>query len=95
MPDTLFQVSILLESNATEKERSQGLDLADYLLRFHHKNFFQTEKPKPEATAINKISIQSVSSLVFESLKKKYPSIDTLAKKLELEVKNTSPYSHL
>ena len=94
LPGTLFQVSTLLESNATEKERSQGLDLADNLLRFHHKHFFQTEKPKPKATAMNKIVIQSVSSIVFGNLKKKYPAIGTLSKKLELEVKNTFPYSH-
>lgn len=34
-----FQVSDLLQLNATDVEREQGLDLADYLLRFNYKEF--------------------------------------------------------
>lgn len=34
-----FQVSDLLERKATEAERKQGLDLADYLLKFELKDF--------------------------------------------------------
>jgi hypothetical protein len=32
-------VSNILESIATEEERQQGLDLADYLIRFNHLDF--------------------------------------------------------
>lgn len=42
-----FQVSDLLERKATEAERKQGLDLADYLTRFDFRVF---ALPEPEAT---------------------------------------------
>jgi hypothetical protein len=41
-----FTVSDLLERNATEEERKQGLDLADYLIRFNYKEF-NIESTKP------------------------------------------------
>jgi|ERR1035437_680690 predicted phosphatase len=43
-----FNVSELLEHKATEIEREQGLDLADYLLRFYYKEFIE---PEPVETA--------------------------------------------
>lgn len=43
----LFSVSDLLERKATEAEKRQGLDLADYLIRFDYKAF---ALPEPEAT---------------------------------------------
>jgi hypothetical protein len=42
-----FQVSDLLERKATEAERKQGFDLADYLVKFDYKDF---APPEPEAT---------------------------------------------
>jgi hypothetical protein len=36
-----FQVSDLLERKATEAERMEGLDLADYLIRFDYRTFIQ------------------------------------------------------
>ena len=42
-----FQISDLLERKATEAERKQGFDLADYLIRHDYRDFAQTE---PEAT---------------------------------------------
>lgn len=44
-----FKTSDLLEKKATEEERSSGLDLADYLIRFDVKEFAQKE-PKPQHT---------------------------------------------
>ena len=44
-------VSDLLERKATETERKQGLDLADYLIRFHYKDFAQTEQNNPDGLA--------------------------------------------
>ena len=38
-----FQVSDLLERKATEAERKQGLDLADYLIKYDYKAFALTE----------------------------------------------------
>lgn len=43
----IFIVSDLLERKATEAEKKQGLDLADYLIKFDHKAF---TLPEPEAT---------------------------------------------
>lgn len=42
-----FTVSDLLERKATEAERKQGFDLADYLTKFNYKEF---ALPEPEAT---------------------------------------------
>ena len=44
---TIFTVSDLLERKATEAERIQGFDLADYLIRFNYKAF---ALPESEAT---------------------------------------------
>ena len=43
----IFTVSDLLERKATEAERKQGFDLADYLIKFNYKAFALAE---PEAT---------------------------------------------
>jgi hypothetical protein len=43
----IFTVSDLLERKATEEERKQGFDLADYLVKFDYKDF---TPPEPEAT---------------------------------------------
>jgi hypothetical protein len=42
-----FTVSELLERKATETEREQGLDLADYLLRFNYKEFAEPQPVEP------------------------------------------------
>lgn len=43
----IFTVSDLLERKATESERKQGLDLADYLIKYDYKAFVL---PEPEST---------------------------------------------
>lgn len=43
----IFTVSDLLERKATEAEKKQGFDLADYLIKFNYKEF---SLPEPEAT---------------------------------------------
>jgi hypothetical protein len=43
-----FQISDLLERKATEAEKGEGLDLADYLIRFDFRDF---QKPLPVPTA--------------------------------------------
>lgn len=49
-----FTISDLLERKATEAERAQGLDLADYLTRFSHRTFIKPAsikiEPKPQLT---------------------------------------------
>jgi hypothetical protein len=42
---TRFMVSDLLERNATQAERKQGLDIVDYLIRFNYKDFLPPEIP--------------------------------------------------
>lgn len=44
---TIFTVSDLLERKATEAEKKQGFDLADYLIKYDYKAFVL---PEPEAT---------------------------------------------
>ncbi len=45
LPGTRFVVSDLLEQNATESERTAGLDLADYLTRFDYRLFRKEPEP--------------------------------------------------
>jgi len=47
LPGTRFVVSDLLEKNATEAERTNGLDLADYLTRFDYRLFRKQSEPTP------------------------------------------------
>jgi hypothetical protein len=51
MPGTRFNISDLLELNATDEEREQGCDIADYLIQFDWKQFLDTPsnlKPLPD-----------------------------------------------
>jgi hypothetical protein len=43
----IFTVSNLLELKATEAERQQGFDLADYLTKFNYKSFARSEPEAP------------------------------------------------
>jgi len=46
----IFTVSELLERKATEAEREQGLDLADYLIKYDYKEFAEPEATEPPET---------------------------------------------
>jgi len=46
----VFTVSDLLERKATEAEKKQGFDLADYLIKFDYKEFAPPETEATEAT---------------------------------------------
>ena len=48
-----FKVSDLLEQAATETERQQGLDLADYLVRFDYREFLSQQPPTPTGSGEN------------------------------------------
>jgi rubredoxin len=57
---TKFSVSDLLERNATEAERQQGLDLADYLIKFDYKGELQPKNmSKPDIEGLTKLNIQN------------------------------------
>lgn len=57
---TDFAVSDLLEKKASEEERKQGLDLADYLLIFDLKTFIPSPMPEPKKEAIKEILQQTI-----------------------------------
>lgn len=48
-----FTISDLLERKATQEEREQGLDLADYLLRFYYKEFTEPEPAEKHTEPVN------------------------------------------
>jgi hypothetical protein len=50
-PSIRFTVSDLLERKASETERQQGLDLADYLIRFDYRDFQMQEQPEHQQSA--------------------------------------------
>lgn len=70
-----FTVSDLLERKASEAERMQGLDLADYLIRFDYKEF-ALHKPElakiepPPATAQPSFFNENLTKLNIRNLKK-------------------------
>ncbi len=45
MPDTRFTVSDLLEKAANEEEKDEGLDIADYLVKFNWREFRSRVEP--------------------------------------------------
>lgn len=47
-PGIRFTISDLLERSATEAEREQGLDLADFLIRHDYRDFQQPEQPEAQ-----------------------------------------------
>ncbi len=51
-----YTVSDLLERKATEEEKKKGLDLADYLIRYNHKDFALPE-PEPASEQETKLAI--------------------------------------
>jgi hypothetical protein len=65
-----FTVSDLLERKATEAERKQGLDLADYLIKYDYKAF---ALPEPEATEPTPPAVQPLVEVKpFEHLEPVY-----------------------
>lgn len=98
LPNSFFQVSPLLENNATEEERNQGLGLADFLIRLKTGHF---HRPEPAATlgpvipnateyvvapVPDPLPIWNGKQAAFDRLKEKYPVIRVLAERLDLEV---------
>ncbi len=72
-----FQVSDLLERKATAKEREQGLDIADFLIKYKIKDFNRNEtlnqpvRNEPEKTKIEAESIQTPTFPDFKRESKK------------------------
>lgn len=70
----IFTVSDLLERKATEAERKQGFDLADYLIKFDFKEFGYSEN-------LAKLNIENLTKPNIENL----PNIQTLAEVKPIE----------
>lgn len=68
-----FTISDLLERNATETERIQGLDLADYLIRYDYKEFI---KPKEVVMPIqapnNNLTIPKQQPNIYQNIINEY-----------------------
>lgn len=87
---TNFQVSDLLERNATTEERQQGLDLADYLLRFNYEDFLQRKAQKQAGQMFkNEVAFQAKATshqAQWKKLARKYPNLNILQGRLRLEI---------
>ena len=82
----LVEVSDLLERNASEAERKQGFDLADYLIRFDFREFTQPEaeasQPPP---AVQEVPILPTSEeLQYSKMAASNPHVEMLVKQLGL-----------
>jgi hypothetical protein len=73
LPGTRFVVSDLLENNATESEKENGLDFADYLIKFDASQFRPAEPVEPEPTPIYEKHEKYEAP---ENILKKIPSLD-------------------
>lgn len=81
-----FQVSDLLERKATEAERKQGFDLADYLIVFNYKDFTIPENlTKPHIENLTKLHIEQPEP-VYYFIKPEQPKPEHLEQEIiELE----------
>lgn len=61
IPNTRFEVSDLLENIATEQERNDGLDIADYLFRFDHKQFGNVTAPPSFETLVQVAEYEAIN----------------------------------
>ena len=57
---TIFTVSDLLERKATEAEKKQGLDLADYLIKFDYRVFQLREQPEPQLKVFEQTQLKEI-----------------------------------
>ena len=61
MIGTRFSVSDLLERNATEQERNDGLDIADYLIKFDHRQFEKVTKLPSFKTLVQAAEYEAIN----------------------------------
>lgn len=59
----IFNVSDLLERKATETERKQGFDLADYLIKYDYKEFALPEATEPPPAVQPLIELKAVKQI--------------------------------
>ena len=88
IPGTRFDVSDMLERNATETERQSGLDLVDFLIKFDLETFTQEPEPRTIATDQEPEPLKSEKGEKGEPLKTNYLLPDLI----RLQFKNWNPY---
>jgi hypothetical protein len=90
IPGSFFQVSDLLENKTTAEDRQQGLDLADYLVRFNFADFLQRQAPEQAGSKLgNEVTLQEEATsqqAQWNKLARKYPNLNILQERLGLEI---------
>lgn len=61
MIGTQFSVSDFLETNATEQERAEGWDIADYLIKFDYRQF----RTEPASSKVEKVPVVECEVISF------------------------------
>jgi hypothetical protein len=95
-----IQVSDLLERKASDEERSEGLDLADYLLKFNPQEFASSGKqktnpePKIEVKPIQVVKpLPTAEDITFSKMAAKCPNLEQFATALDIvSLKTGKPF---
>jgi len=99
---TRFTVSDLLERKASEAEKKQGLDLADYLIQFDYKEFQsqtkqvtkQAIKKNTDNTATTALEIISTSKAIKENWQQDITELESYFNGIELPKQAIKPNRH-
>jgi hypothetical protein len=86
----IFEISDYLETIATEAERKQSLDLADYLIRFDYKAFVKTEAPAQEYEYQIEYLEQLASHIITDTLLAKNELIESIQTKTQTNVETAN-----
>jgi len=88
----IFEISDYLETIATEAERKQSLDLADYLIRFDYKAFAKTEATAPAQEYEYQIEYleQLASHIITDTLLAKNELIESIQTKTQTNVETAN-----
>jgi hypothetical protein len=96
-----FTISDLLERKATEAEREQGLDLADYLIRFEYRNFVSSQdltnptleiEEKQQIETLIKPNISKIENLIkSESWEQKIRELEDYFARVTLPAQSIKP----
>lgn len=85
-PTARFIVSDLLENNATESAKQQGLDLSDYLIQFDYKAFQQQEQQKQQQKIFEQSQPKEIAEVQDLQSVKVMNFSDTIKKEKEPEI---------
>jgi hypothetical protein len=71
-----ISVSDLLERKATETEKKQGLDLADYLIRFDYKDFILNKSSPPQNEKQPLVEVETIIQSLSENWEQEIKEIE-------------------